>query len=167
MGYFYMGYAACKTVHGARNLAMRHSGMIFSFSDDELCRIRVDAPSEESRMEDGSVVFWPTNVTESGITSEQDARRATEFANIFYALMRNDAEFEWAATGVEVGDWLTTEELIERLKTEEFSEAHTRKAYQGLIVSNALYKHVKDEGPWKAFNQSHWWIPFTREVFKA
>jgi len=157
MGWFYGAAIYTKNTWGAQSLVGKYAGQTFVFNNTEVCRLR----AYEQFIQDGYWVnIYPKEVTRSGIANEEEAKKANEFCNVMYGMLRNDVNFDYAICGVEVDEFRTLEELIA-----DFRDGSVMKL-DGLVVSHELFKEVPVIywNGWEAFSPTHWWLPKKLEM---
>jgi hypothetical protein len=145
----------------AKYLARKYAGQTFTLSgvglhDGPVCKFATEIGEPVDR-----VSIWPSNITQSGIATDTEAKHANEFCNVMYGMLRNEPYFDFAITGVEVFDFM---EEIDDLKTLLKSNKH--EMYDGLVVSYKLLDKWlgSHHECFEKFSATHAWIPKRPEV---
>jgi len=112
---------------------------------------------------DDAVGFWVNiyckQVTSRGLANEVEVRRANEFANVLYGMLRNDPYFVYGRVGVEVGEFYPPDELRETLLSGEAADL------DGLVVGKRFLDGMRflDDRPsppgFVEFSDTHLWVP--------
>src|SRR5262245_52877331 len=114
----YMMAVRCRDKMVAYALADKYAGQTFTFSGahdmwgGDVCKFAAGA-----KLADGEwwVLIVPHGVTSTGISSGQEASRASQFCNVMYGMLRNEKFFDYAVAGVECGEFRTLQELNQDL----------------------------------------------------
>jgi hypothetical protein len=167
MGYFYMTSIRCKNKYIASALESKYQGqgMVFNPVHDgqivlsgwggDYCRFLIGHSEKEG---ENWVTISPTNITGSGITDPDEARKANEYCNVIYGMLKNDPYFDYAVSGVECEYFRTLKDLIEEIKS-GFAQN-----FDGLIVSNTILEECGNPDYFQPFSKTHKWIPKKPEV---
>ncbi len=112
---------------------------------------------------DDAVGFWANihckQVTSRGLVNEVEMRRANEFANVLYGMLRNDPYFVYGRVGVEVGEFYPPDEMREVLLSGEAADL------DGLVVGKRFLDGMRflDDRPsppgFVEFSDTHLWVP--------
>lgn len=164
MGMFYGTMIDCTTFSefAARYLVSKYAGQTFTLSGFgsqlPVCKFLAEIMSASR------VSIFPGSITESGIATDTEANHANEFCNVMYGMLKNEPNFDFAITGVEVFDFM---EEIEDLKKLLKSGEH--EMYDGLVVSYKLLdqwlgSHHKC---FEKFSATHAWIPKKPEICRG
>lgn len=160
MGWFYCAAIHVKTKWAAYNLVDKYAGQTFVFNDGDIGRFKA-AHNEV----DGEwwVNVYVKEITSSGIANEEEAKKANQFCNIMYGMLKNDAHFDYAICGVEVDEFRTLKELRDDFFDGSFANL------DGLVVSTELYESIPS-AYWKQledFSPTHKWVPKILERAKT
>lgn len=159
----------------AQMMQKKYQGQTFVFGDisnclggGEVCRFY---PWIIEDNENIWLHIVPSGVTDSGISNEKEAKRADEFSNVMYGMLKNETAFDYAIIGVEVGEFTDHQHLKEDLK-----EPIKCFDFNGLVISdNLLHEFFPLEydysvlvrffnSPFKSFSSTHKWIPKKSEL---
>jgi hypothetical protein len=191
MALIYHLAAHCKNQHIAQHMVHKYAGQTFVFNSDKGTLYNGDVCRFSARTTEPSVKEWwceiiPSGVTNSGIANEQEAKRADEFANVMYGMLKNEPYFGYAIIGVEVGEFRDLAEMVKDLKdsaawhsgrergeTLWLPEGHPGydpvAKMDGLVVSNSLVQ--EHGGQWNSLNSvflpfsgTHKWLSKVSEI---
>lgn len=165
MAFIYEMAIRCPNQWVSQALAEKYTGQTVVFNGSAgmwpgpICRFRAGASHVDG---EHWVSISPTCVTESGLAGgEEECKRANEFCNVIYGMLKNDAYFDYALPGVETSQFATLAELLEeQLKPEDFP------LYDGLVLRKDLVNCTTGEAlGFKEFSDSHMWLPKKPHVF--
>ncbi len=78
--------------------------------------------------------------------------------DVLYGRLKHAPPFLYAICGVEVGDWLSVPELLERAREGEF--VARPEAYHGLVVADGLHAEMGSPPAFVPFGDGMLWIPW-------
>lgn len=93
----------------------------------------------------------PDGVSRVGVRNEQDRFQMTELAIALYERLRTAPQYRYALVGVEVDDFRSFSEIDDDLITLDF---------QGLVLSDLLWRHIGSPDIYVPFESGYRWRPF-------
>jgi hypothetical protein len=91
-----------------------------------------------------------------GPADDSEAADLAEAGAVLYRRLRHAPSFLWALCGVEVGDWLSRDELLGRAA----DLVERPEAYHGLVLSDAVHELVGRPPAFVQFGDGAVWIPW-------
>ncbi|MBC6472117.1 MAG: hypothetical protein GDA48_04260 [Hormoscilla sp. GM102CHS1] len=118
-----------------------------------ICRAEVFQDSEDN--------WWtrvcPSDVSQQGITTPEDADRMTEIGIILYKQLQSAPTYRYALVGVEVDEFRTYSELTAMPSDIYFS---------GLVLASNLWQMMGSPVDFRIFAPGYLWKPYEGEVYK-
>ena len=99
-----------------------------------------------------------SNISQSGILSQDDADEMTWVGNKFYDLLKDAPDFRFALTGVEVGGWIEMNEILKN--------PIEIIPIKGFVISNDIYESIGKPGSLLPFKANYVWNPYEGEVYE-
>lgn len=166
MGWSYTGiiefeayWAASFYARNYRLTSMFTDGTLYE-AVARLTRWKGNGPSATDEKGGWFVTIWPNNVTGSGFRDEQEAKRAEEWGELFYAYLRGIDNFRFATAGVEVDGCREYEEIVEEMG--EIGEKWN--FWPGLVISEEIWKAGGSPDLFVPFKKGYYWRPYEGEV---
>ncbi len=100
----------------------------------------------------------PSNVSTWGVGNDADAARLTEVGGHLYEHLRSAPTFAFALVGVEVDDVRTDDDV------EEMIRCSHEIPYNGLVVTDALWRSAGAPASFAPFRPGYRWRPYSGEV---
>ena len=176
MAYWYCASIRTKNEFCARHFVDKYQGQTFVFNKPsgaigggEIGRMLAEMNNSDKKDWIGDTEWWVNigclQITDCGIGDEEEAKKANEFCNIFYGMLRNEVNFDYAILGVEVGEFRSEKELFK-----EFQDGSVTK-FDGLVFKNNIFQHLDmpfpalDVSVFQPFSPTHTWIPKKPEKY--
>jgi hypothetical protein len=122
-------------------------------SNDSQCRTEIFQDIEEN--------WWcrvcPINMGGIGTDTPETAYRMTELGLSFYQRLRTAPSFRYALVGVEVDEFRTYRELIEKSPV---------IAFPGLVLAEAVWQTLGSPSAFRPFSPGYVWKPYEGETYK-
>lgn len=99
----------------------------------------------------------PSNISEIGINTPEDAQLMTEVGVLLYRCLRAAPAYRYALVGVEVDEFRTYSEFIEDFPNLKFP---------GLVLSQTLIQSVEITPLFRQFSPGYIWKPYEGEVYQ-
>lgn len=99
----------------------------------------------------------PSDVSRTGVSSDQAARQLSEVGALLYAVLRTAPDFRYAAVGVESDEFMLFPNIGNDLVTHPIS---------GLVICNAIWERLERPDIFVPFAQGYRWVPYKGEVYR-
>ena len=100
------------------------------------------------------VIVCPTGISRSGVSGQTAANQLTEVGNLLYKRLRTASTFRYAIVGVESDEFRRFSELDEDLLVLPFD---------GLVVSDQIWKRLGSPHIFVPFSTGYYWRPYKGE----
>ena len=101
----------------------------------------------------GGYGIFPDGVSRRGVRNEADEKQMTAVAEVLYERLRSAPPFRYAIIGVEVDNFRDFSELDSDMVNLDFS---------GLVISDAVWKHLGSPSIFIPFEIGYRWRPFVK-----
>lgn len=133
----------------AEAFASHFEGFVVSLHDGS----RFQCNSSVQHFEDWWACVLPVGVSRSGINNQDDERQLTLIGNALYERLCSAPPFRYAIVGVELEEFRNFSELDNDVAELDFN---------GLVLSDAVWKHVGSLSSFVPFETGYRWRPFVK-----
>jgi len=105
----------------------------------------------------GGIMVAVDGISQSGISSQADAKEMTEIGFEFYKLLKLSPKFRYAMVGIEVDEFRNWNELI--------AEPDDILLFKGLVIRKDIYQYLGSPGALVEFKENYLWIPYEGEIY--
>lgn len=164
MAWWYYASLRVQNQFQAEHLSLKYHGQPFTFNRGDGAIGCVPArivASHNQRLDNGE--HWATigcyDITDSGICDEDEARKANEFDNILYGMLRNEKWFDFGMLTVEPGEFRSADELVGEFRDGSVEKLHGIMVSTAFLEEHKLENELKNFKCFEQFSGTHLWIP--------
>ncbi|MFB8788169.1 MAG: hypothetical protein U7123_04820 [Potamolinea sp.] len=100
----------------------------------------------------------PRGISESGISTPEDAYQMTELGLFLYQRLRSSPRFRYALVGIEVDEVRTYSELIT-------ADGQADVPFDGIVLAEEIWHHIGRPVGFSNFKENYLWKPYQGEVY--
>ncbi|MGL5874567.1 MAG: hypothetical protein ACRC2R_19735 [Xenococcaceae cyanobacterium] len=152
MGWFYFFVAEIgSNLKEAENFAQHFNGFSLTLSDGRQFSCASGYRGEYDNLNNFWATVLPKKPNGENLDIWEDCQEMIEISYLLYEHLRTAPTFRYALAGIEVEEFLTYEELI---------ADGTPAEYNGLVISEDIWKKTDSYQKFVSFSPGYLWIPF-------